>query len=36
MYAPVLQLDGVTRDFFDGRVARRVLKETKLDILPAS
>jgi len=34
MYAPVLQLDGVVRDFSDGRVVRRVLKETNLDILP--
>jgi len=34
MVAPVLQLDGVARDFSDGRVVRRVLKETKLDIFP--
>ncbi len=34
MTAPVLQLDGVARDFFDGRVVRRVLKETRLDIFP--
>jgi putative ABC transport system ATP-binding protein len=34
MFAPVLQLEGVTRDFSDGRVVRRVLKETRLDILP--
>jgi putative ABC transport system ATP-binding protein len=31
---PVLQLDGVARDFSDGRVVRRVLKETRLDIFP--
>jgi putative ABC transport system ATP-binding protein len=31
---PVLQLDGVARDFSDGRVVRRVLKETKLDVIP--
>ncbi len=31
---PVLRLEGVARDFTDGRVVRRVLKETTLDILP--
>ncbi len=34
MAAPVLRLDGVARDFFDGRVVRRVLKETKLEVFP--
>ena len=34
MSEPVLQLVGVARDFSDGRVVRRVLKETTLDILP--
>jgi putative ABC transport system ATP-binding protein len=34
MLTPVLQLEGVTRDFSDGRVVRRVLKETNLDIMP--
>lgn len=34
MVTPVLQLDGVARDFFDGRVVRRVLKETRLDVFP--
>ena len=34
MAAPVLQLAGVARDFSDGRVVRRVLKETDLDIVP--
>jgi len=34
MVAPVLQLEGVTRDFSDGRVVRRVLKETRLDVFP--
>jgi ABC-type lipoprotein export system ATPase subunit len=34
MVAPVLQLDGVARDFSDGRVVRRVLKETRLDVFP--
>jgi putative ABC transport system ATP-binding protein len=32
--APVLRLEGVARDFSDGRVARRVLKETTLAIMP--
>ena len=32
--APVLRLEGVARDFSDGRVVRRVLKETSLDIFP--
>jgi len=32
--APVLRLEGVVRDFSDGRVVRRVLKETSLDIFP--
>jgi len=32
--APVLRLEAVARDFSDGRVVRRVLKETTLDILP--
>ena len=32
--SPVLRLEGVARDFSDGRVVRRVLKETTLDILP--
>jgi ABC-type lipoprotein export system ATPase subunit len=31
---PVLRLEEVTRDFSDGRVVRRVLKETTLDIFP--
>ena len=31
---PVLRLEGVARDFSDGRVTRRVLKETTLDIMP--
>ncbi|MEO0078803.1 MAG: ABC transporter ATP-binding protein [candidate division WOR-3 bacterium] len=35
MAAPVLRLEGVARDFSDGRVTRRVLKETTLDIMPA-
>jgi putative ABC transport system ATP-binding protein len=34
MTAPVLQLDGIARDFSDGRVVRRVLKETRLDVFP--
>ena len=34
MVAPVLKLDGVARDFSDGRVVRRVLKATDLEILP--
>jgi putative ABC transport system ATP-binding protein len=34
MIAPVLQLDRVARDFSDGRVVRRVLKETRLDVFP--
>ena len=34
MAAPVLRLEGVARDFSDGRVTRRVLKETTLDIMP--
>jgi ABC-type phosphate/phosphonate transport system ATPase subunit len=34
MATPVLRLHGVARDFSDGRVVRRVLKETTLDILP--
>jgi putative ABC transport system ATP-binding protein len=31
---PVLRLEGVARDFSDGRVVRRVLSETTLDIMP--
>jgi putative ABC transport system ATP-binding protein len=31
---PVLRLEGVARDFSDGRVVRRVLAETTLDIQP--
>jgi putative ABC transport system ATP-binding protein len=31
---PVLSLESVTRDFSDGRVVRRVLKETTLSIMP--
>jgi len=34
MSEPVLRLVGVARDFSDGRVVRRVLKETTLDVLP--
>jgi len=34
MATPVLRLEGVARDFSDGRVTRRVLKETTLDIMP--
>src|SRR5512136_279071 len=34
MSEPVLRLVGVARDFSDGRVVRRVLKETTLDIMP--
>ncbi|MBM3314832.1 ABC transporter ATP-binding protein [candidate division WOR-3 bacterium] len=31
---PVIRLEGVARDFSDGRVTRRVLKETSLDVMP--
>lgn len=34
MATPVLSLQGVVRDFSDGRTTRRVLKETTIDILP--
>jgi len=34
MPEPILQLDRVTRDFFDGRTRRRVLHQTDLGIHP--
>jgi putative ABC transport system ATP-binding protein len=34
MPQPVIQLIGVTREFSDGRVMRKVLQETSLDIFP--
>lgn len=30
---PVIRLEGVARDFSDGRIARRVLRETNLDVM---